>query len=76
MPLEESGNCISDLDSSNPAATDEVSRADDHLRLIKSVLKASFPHVSGVVNVSDAALNASACQHSHRSVCGWPFSEF
>lgn len=39
----ETGTFISDLVSSNPPSTDLESQGDDHLRLIKSVLQASFP---------------------------------
>ena len=39
----ESATYISQLNTSNPAASDNISEGDDHLRLIKSVLKAQFP---------------------------------
>lgn len=42
----ESATFIDDLDSSNPTSTDSKSQGDDHLRLIKSVLKASIKRVS------------------------------
>lgn len=41
MPLE-TATYISQLVSSNPAATDQVSQGDDHLRLIKAVLQSQF----------------------------------
>lgn len=59
MPLE-TGTQISDLVSTNPAATDEVSKADDHLRLIKAVLKTTFPNLNGVVSATLASLNSAA----------------
>jgi microcystin-dependent protein len=34
---------IDDLDASLPAATDPLSQADDHIRMIKTVLKQTFP---------------------------------
>lgn len=40
----ESATYISQLVSSNPDGSDDRSTADDHLRLIKSVLKAQFPN--------------------------------
>lgn len=40
----ETGNYISDLDPSNPLSTDAVKQGDDHLRLIKKVLKQTFPN--------------------------------
>ncbi|MEK9749010.1 MAG: hypothetical protein VW443_09690 [Pseudomonadales bacterium] len=36
-------NKISELVETNPEATDPVSKGDDHLRMIKRVLKSSFP---------------------------------
>ena len=39
----ESGNYITNLDSSNPLSSDNVSEGDDHLRLLKNVLKKTFP---------------------------------
>lgn len=43
----ESGSFISNLQISNPTTGDPVSQGDDHLRLIKSVLKTQFPGSSG-----------------------------
>lgn len=53
----ETGTYISDLNSSNPAAGDAVSAGDDHLRLIKSTVKATFPNVSGAVTATHTELN-------------------
>ena len=46
MPLE-TGTTISDLDSSYPLGSDNTAQGDDHLRLIKAILKAQFPGVGG-----------------------------
>lgn len=46
MALEAS-TTISGLVSTNPPLGDPLSQADDHLRLIKSVLKTQFPGVAG-----------------------------
>lgn len=43
----ETGNYIKDLDSANPANSDGKAEGDDHLRLIKKVLKNSFPGLAG-----------------------------
>jgi hypothetical protein len=56
MPLE-TGTYISDLVASNPANTDVVEKADDHLRLIKSTVKATFPNITGAVTATQAELN-------------------
>jgi len=53
----ESGTYINSLNASNPAATDSLSQADDHLRLIKSTVLASFPNVSGAVTATHTELN-------------------
>ena len=53
----ESGTYISDLNSSNPAAGDPVNEGDDHIRLIKSTVKATFPSVSGAVSSTHTELN-------------------
>lgn len=46
MPLE-TGSSIQSLDSSWPLGGDRTNRGDDHIRLVKSVLKAQFPGSSG-----------------------------
>lgn len=56
MPLE-TATYISDLNSSNPASTDTLDKADDHLRLIKSTLLATFPGLTGAVTADQAELN-------------------
>jgi hypothetical protein len=58
MPLE-TATFINGLDATNPAAGDSVGQADDHLRLIKATLKATFPNVTGAVTVGQADLNAT-----------------
>lgn len=59
MPLE-TATYISDLITSNPAASDPMAGADDHLRLIKATIKNTFPDVTGAVNVTQAQLNTLA----------------
>ena len=56
----ETGTYISDLVTTNPPNTDGVSQADDHLRLIKSTVKATFPNITGAVTLTQAQLNAAA----------------
>jgi len=43
--------------AANPGATDALSQADDHLRLIKSTLKATFPSVTGEITATHTAIN-------------------
>lgn len=53
MPLE-SASFISQLDSANPLGTEPKSVADDHLRLIKNVLKTQFPNFGAAALVPTA----------------------
>lgn len=52
----ESAGFISELVATNPPGADDLSTADDHLRLIKAVLKAQFP------NFTTAAIDASVAE--------------
>lgn len=53
----ETGTYISDLNSANPTSSDNKSQGDDHLRLIKATVKATFPNVSGAVTATHTELN-------------------
>lgn len=53
----ETASYISGLNADNPAETDGLNQADDHLKLIKSTLKASFPNVNAAVTQTPAELN-------------------
>lgn len=53
----EVGNFISDLVVTNPLSTDKRREGDNHLRLIKTVLKATFPNASAAINPSVAEFN-------------------
>ena len=59
MPLE-TASYISDLEPSNPVPTDGLGQADDHMRLIKATLKATFPKITGALSVTQDDLNAVA----------------
>lgn len=56
----ETGTYIDSLVSTNPVATDGLSQADDHMRLIKSTIKATFPNVAGAMTLSHTTLNRGA----------------
>ena len=56
----ETGTYINSLVATNPAATDGLAAADDHMRLIKATIKASFPNISGAMNATHTELNAVA----------------
>jgi|DEB0MinimDraft_10_1074344.scaffolds.fasta_scaffold00377_2 hypothetical protein len=54
----ETGTRIEDLVATNPANTDTLAQADDHLRLIKACVKGSFPSLgSNAVSVTAAEIN-------------------
>lgn len=53
----ETGTYISDLVSTNPVSGDPKSQGDDHFRLLKSTIKATFPNVDGAVTPTDEELN-------------------
>lgn len=53
----ETGTYINSLVATNPAATDGLAQADDHMRLIKSTIKATFPNLTGAVNATHTELN-------------------
>ena len=61
MPLE-AATYISQLNTANPAASDGLSQADDHMRLIKAALKTTLPNWTAAALVAtqaqiDAAVN-------------------
>lgn len=61
MALEAGDGFISGLVATNPVnATDQVAQGDDHIRLIKTALKGSFPNVNGAVNFTPAQANVLA----------------
>jgi hypothetical protein len=61
----EAGTTISALVSTNPVgATDPKSQGDDHIRLIKAVLKATFPNFTGVLTPSHTDINNVVTSHT------------
>lgn len=53
----ETGTFISDLVATNPTSSDPKAEGDDHIRLLKSTIKATFPNVSGAVTPTHTELN-------------------
>jgi hypothetical protein len=53
----ETGTYISDLVATNPTSGDPLSQSDDHLRLLKSTIQATFPSVTGAVTGTHTAIN-------------------
>jgi microcystin-dependent protein len=58
LPLE-TATYISDLVTSNPAASDGMNNADDHMRLIKAAIKTTFPNITGAVTATQAQINGA-----------------
>ena len=54
----ETGTYINSLNASNPASTDGLAQADDHIRLLKSTIKSTLPNVTGAITSSHTELNA------------------
>lgn len=57
VPLE-TATYISDLVPSNPASSDPLSGADDHLRLIKGALRATLAHTGQLTNTDNQLVPA------------------
>lgn len=53
----ESATYINGLDTANPSASDQRKQGDDHIRLLKSTLKNTFPNVTGAVAVTHTEIN-------------------
>lgn len=53
----ETGDFIDDLVETNPLGSDNVSQGDDHLRLIKHILKTQFPNLDAAVTATPDELN-------------------
>ena len=71
----ESASYISQLNKSNPAASDNISEGDDHLRLIKSVLQTQFPNLATTaVTQTSAQMNklgfetGTVCMYASNSI--------
>jgi microcystin-dependent protein len=53
----ETATYINQLNAINPLGSDPISAGDDHIRLIKSAIKATFPNVTGPVTLTQDQLN-------------------
>lgn len=53
----ESATYINGLVSSNPTSSDGISAGDDHLRLLKATILATFPNITGAVTPTHTELN-------------------
>lgn len=64
----ETGTYISDLNASNPASGDAKSEGDDHIRLVKSTIKATFPNITGAVTKTHTQINALAASGANADI--------
>ena len=53
----ESTTYINGLVATNPAGTDARSQGDDHIRMVKSAVKATFPNIAGAITPTHTELN-------------------
>lgn len=53
----ENATYISDLVTTNPTGSDSRATADDHIRLLKSTIKTTFPNVTGAVTATHTQIN-------------------
>jgi DNA uptake protein ComE-like DNA-binding protein len=55
----ESATYIDGLVETNPTSSDNANQGDNHLRLIKAAIKATFPNIAGPVTATHTALSAA-----------------
>ena len=58
----ETGSTLNDLDQLNPTGSDNLNEGDNHLRIIKSILKSQFPGSAGngyaqTINANENEMN-------------------
>jgi hypothetical protein len=53
----ETATFINGLVATNPVSTDGLAQADDHMRLIKSTIKSTFPNITGAITADQAEIN-------------------
>lgn len=54
----ESTTFIDGLVATNPTSSDNANQGDNHIRLIKSAIKATFPNITGAVTVTQSQINS------------------
>ena len=55
----ESSTYINGLVANNPTSTDNISEGDNHIRLLKSTIKATFPNIAGAVSSTHTAIDSA-----------------
>lgn len=72
----ETGTYISDLVATNPLGSDAKSQGDDHIRLIKSTVKASFTGVSGACTATHTELNRTIALQGRNKIINGNFDRW
>lgn len=62
MSVETTAKFISEFNETLPRSADFIKEGDDHIRLIKNVLKNSFPNIDKAVNLTADQMNNLASQ--------------
>ena len=70
----ETATYISDLNPLFPGSADLKSEGDDHMRLTKSVIKTTFPNITGAVTATQAGLNSASSVASSGTFPGVPIT--
>lgn len=65
----ESATYVSDLNSSNPTGSDNTSQGDDHLRLLKTVMKATFPNATKAFRFANSLGSQTSTYNCNASTC-------
>lgn len=70
MPLENEtqASYIDDLNVNWPAGTDSPAFGDNHIRLIKKVLKQTFPNITGPITLTQDELNRGSVPAGSRTI--------
>lgn len=58
MPVE-SATYINGLNASYPTGSDNIAQGDNHIRLIKETIKATFPNIAGAVSGTHTTINSA-----------------
>ena len=72
----ESGTTIDSLVATNPVSSDPLGQADDHMRLIKTVLKTTFAGITGVADEDDMSSDSAAKLATQQSIKAYVDAQF
>lgn len=58
----ESSTYIDGLVATNPTGSDNIAQGDNHIRLIKETIKATFPNIAGAVSGTHTTINSAVAE--------------